>query len=127
MSCFPEAKPKLVHDYLLTIGPDETTPDILAYFRENDLPLNVAFMKASPIPRKAAFAIKEGQTLAELVQALLVKAGLAAGHITVMDLRPFDEFDRGQFDPLGRIEGFSFTIFSAKNEHLRNIEGIDFT
>ena len=80
------SKPRVFHDYLLTIGPDEDTSDILAYFREEELPPNLSFIKNSPIPRKAAFALPAGVQLHKLVRELLVKAGLSSGHISLMPL-----------------------------------------
>lgn len=121
------AKPRVFHDYLFTIGPDENTLDILAYFREEELPNNIAFLHTSPIPRKAAYSIPAGVPLHQLMRELLMKANLTTGHITLMDLRDFsDYFDRENITQLKLIDGFTFKVFSAKEEQIKKASGIDF-
>lgn len=120
-------KPRVFHDYLFIIGPDENTSDILAYFREEELPNNLAFLHTSPIPRKAAYPIPAGVQLHQLMQELLVKAGLTTGHIMLMDLRDFsDYFDRIHISQLKLIDGFTFKVFNAKEEQIKKASGIDF-
>ena len=122
-----ESTPRKFHDYLLTIGPNEETSDLIAYFREAELPPNLLLLKASSIPRKAAFAINEGESLHELVQGLLIKAGIISGFITLMDLRDFsDDVDKAQIALLRKLEGFTFKVFVAKDESRKTLPGLEF-
>jgi hypothetical protein len=123
----PDLGKKVVHDYLLTIGPDEETSHFLAYFREGELPMNLTFLKVSPIPQKAAYAIRDGESLHGLVGALLHKAEITNGFITVMPLRDFSDFtDRTEFQLLRLMEGFTFRVLDGISEHHRTNPGLDF-
>lgn len=129
-----QRKPLQKHDYLLLISERKDVRDVAAYYREGELPSSIMFLQSVEAPRKAAFAIPDGLLFSQQLMDLLIKAGLAQGHIELMPLRDFsDYYDQEILRQLRAIPGFTLSVYDPaeedrrrKEEHQKQSRGLTF-